>query len=286
MAPPTVVVIGDATLDVSASPVWPPALGSDVPATIVMRTGGQGANVAVRLARQGVPVILVCALGDDPAGGMVRAALGADGVPIAALPAGATGLVVVIGGPQGERSMLSHRATLPPAAADAAADLSGDWLVVSGYALLQPDAMDLAGRLAALPARRVLLGCAVADDGLAAWRAAARTLDPQLVIANREEAERARLGEVGAGMAVTDAGGAELRIGDARAAAARPAGPAAVDTTGAGDAFAARLLAGLIGVAWPPDAAQRQSALDAAVELASAVARVRGAQARVRGEGG
>lgn len=279
-----VVVVGDATLDVSVSPVRPMATGADVPATITMQPGGQGANVAVRLARQGVGVTLVCALGQDPAAEMIRRALGADGVSLAALPARATGVIVVVGGADGERSMMSHRADLPPAAADAAALPSGRWLVVSGYALLQPDAMDLAGRLANLPMRRALLGCAVADDSLTAWASAVRQLNPDLAVANREEADRAQLRGIGEVLAVTDANGAEVRIGDARAAAATTPGPAAVDTTGAGDAFAAGLLAGLLDAAWPPDEARLQAAVEAGVALASAVARVRGAQARVPGE--
>jgi ribokinase len=280
----SVVVVGDATLDVSVFPVRPMATGADVPATITMRPGGQGANVAVRLARQGVAVTLVCVLADDPAAVMIRAALAEDGVSITAVPTEATGLVVVIGGEDGERSMLSHRAALPLATADAAGGPGGSWLVLSGYALLQPDALELAGRLAALPMRRVLLGCAVADDDLSAWLRAARALDPDLVVANREEADRAQLHALGTALAITDGDGAELRIGDARAAAATTAGSAAVDTTGAGDAFAARLLVGLVDGAWPPEEARLQAAVASAVELASAVARVRGAQARVAGE--
>jgi ribokinase len=279
-----VVVVGDATLDVSVSPVRPMATGADVPAAITMRPGGQGANVAVRLARQGIEVTLVCALGQDPAAEMIRAALAEDGVSISAVPAEATGLIVVISGEDGERSMLSHRATLPPSVADHAAGLSSPWLAVSGYALLQPDAADLAGRLAALPMRRALLGCAVADDALAAWVSAVRRLSPDLVIANRQEADRAGLQALGAVLAITAAGGAEVRAGEVRVVAATTPGAGAVDTTGAGDAFAAGLLAGLIDGAWPPDEAHLQGAAEAGVALASAVARVRGAQARVPGE--
>jgi ribokinase len=280
---PSVVVVGDATLDVHVSPVRPLALGSDVPAEVRMRPGGQGANLAVRLARQGVPVTLVCALGDDAAAGMIRAALDAEGVTLVKLPCDATGVVVVLGGASGERSMLSHRAPLPPFAADAAATL-GDWLLVSGYPLSQPDAFELARRLSDLPMRRVLVACAVAEDALSAWRAAVRELRPDLVVANREEAEAARLGELAPALAVNDAAGAEVNIGMVRAAAATPEGPPAVDTTGAGDAFAARLVAGLLDAEWPPSEALLRDAVGAAVELASAVARVQGAQAVVPGE--
>ena len=283
MSRPSVVVIGDATLDVHVSSTRPPVPGSDVPAEIRMRPGGQGANLAVRLARQGVAVTLVCALGDDPAAAMIRAGLDAEGVTVVQLPADGTGVVVVFGGADGERSMLSHRAPLPPAAGDVAGVL-GDWLVVSGYPLLQPDALELAGRLADLPMRRVLVACAVAEHALPAWGAAARALRPDLVVANREEADRARLAELAPALAVTDAAGAEVHIGTARTAAATPEGQPAVDTTGAGDAFAARLVAGLLDADWPPREALLREAVGAAVELASAVARVHGAQAVVRGE--
>ena len=283
MTRPAVVVVGDATLDVHVSSTRPLAPGSDVPAEIRLRPGGQGANLAVRLARQGVPVSLVCALGSDPAAAMIRSGLDAEGPAVIQLPADATGVVVVLGGASGERSMLSHRAPLPLGAADAAATL-GDWLVVSGYPLLQPDGLELARRLADLPMRRVLVACPVADDELESWRASARKLRPDVVVANREEADRARLAEVAPGMAVTDAAGAEVHIGTARAEATTPEGPPAVDTTGAGDAFAARLVAGLLDADWPPPQALLREAVDAAVELASAVARVHGAQAGVRGE--
>ena len=281
----SVVVVGDATLDVHVSPPALPLIrGSDVPAEIRIGPGGQGANLAVRLARQGVPVTLVCALGDDLAAAMIRAALRAEGVTLVPLPADATGVVVVLGGANGERSMLSHRAPLPPATTDAAAGTSGDWLVVSGYPLLQPDALELARRLADLPTRRVLVACAVTDDALDAWRAAARQLRPDLVIANRDEADRAGLAHVAVALGLTDAAGAEVRIGAARAEATAPDGPPAVDTTGAGDAFAARLVAGLVGAEWPPSEALLRDAVDAAVELATSVARARGAQAAVPGE--
>ena len=283
MTRPAVVVVGDATLDVHVTPAVPLAAGSDVPAEVRLGPGGQGANLAVRLARQGVAVTLVCALADDPAAEMIRAGLDADGVTLVALPVQATGVIVVIGGADGERSMLSDRAPLPAAVADAAAG-RGDWLLVSGYVLLQPGAAELAGRLAALPTRRVLVGCAVADEALAAWRAAARELRPDLVVANREEADRARLAELADALAVTDAAGAEVRIGVVRTMAAIPPGQPAVDTTGAGDAFAARLVAGLLEAAWPPEEVRLRAAVEAAVELASAVARVDGAQTEVPGE--
>ncbi len=284
MTAPSVVVVGDATLDVHVSPMRPMAAGSDVPAEIRMRPGGQGANLAVRLARQGVAVTLVCVHADDPAAAMVRSALADDGVIVASHSTDATGVIVVIGDASGERSMLSHRAPIPPDVAATVAGLSPAWLLVSGYALLQPDASALASGLAAVPARRVLVGCAVADDALDAWRAAARQLSPDLVMANREEATAARLDDLGAALAITHATGAEARIGDQHVRVAAPAGPPAIDTTGAGDAFAAAFVASMAGATWPPSRDALQAAVERGLRLASAVVRVPGAQARVAGE--
>jgi sugar/nucleoside kinase (ribokinase family) len=281
---PSVVVVGDATLDVHVRPMRPMAAGSDVPAEIAMRPGGQGANLAVRLARQGTAVTLICVLADDAAARMVRTGLAQDGVRIESLMTDTSGVVVVIGGATGERTMLSDRAALPPDVADSVTRLGADWLILSGYALLQPDATHLASRLAAMPARRVLVGCAAPDDSLEPWRAAARLLRPDLVIANRDEAAAARLEELGTGLAVTDATGATATLGDLHVRADVAGGRPAVDTTGAGDAFAAAFVATLASVAWPPPRAAFQEAVERGVALASAVVGVPGAQTRVAGE--
>ena len=62
------VVIGDLSLDIVVAQSGPAREGSDVPATIRIGPGGQGANVAVRLARQGASARLVAPCADDPAG--------------------------------------------------------------------------------------------------------------------------------------------------------------------------------------------------------------------------
>jgi sugar/nucleoside kinase (ribokinase family) len=58
----------------------------------------------------------------------------------------------------------------------------------------------------------------------------------------------------------------------------------AVDTTGAGDAFAASVVAGL-GEAWPANADRMRTVITDALSLASQVVRVAGAQGRVADEG-
>lgn len=281
MTPPAVVVVGDAILDVQARPAMPIELGADVPAAINVGPGGQGANLAVRLARQGLDVTLVCAMADDSAGSILRAALAADGVALVAEPADATGLVVVLNTDGGERSMLSQRATISPADAPRLPDA---WLVVSGYLLLQQDGPTLASRLAEQPWRRVLVGCAVPDNLVAHWRAGLDALRPDLVVANRSEADRLLADVDLPGLAVTESSGAEARVGEVAAGADVAPGPPAVDTTGAGDAFAAAFLAELLGAEWPPGQDVLQAAVERGVALAADVARQSGAQARVAGE--
>lgn len=279
-----IVVLGDALLDVRAVPNGPVDRGSDVPARIGVGPGGQGANVAVRLARQGIAVTLVAGLADDAAGGLVRAGLEADGVVLRPLEVPATGSVIVLGEAGGERTMLSDRAPFAHLV-DAAALPAAGWLIVSGYLLHEPAAVELCARLATLDIRRVLVGCAVRDDRVAGWRAAAGALRPDLLVLNRDEASRlAPAGEEN--LAVTDATGASLRIGGLGVRSLTPAAAPAIDTTGAGDAFAATLVAGLAASAWPPSREAMQDALEAAVALAGRVVRVVGAQGRVAGERG
>ena len=274
-----VSVIGDALLDVHVAPSTSPRPGEDVPAAVRLGPGGQGANIAVRLARRGVPVTLSCALADDVAGRIVRAALETDGVELRAVGSHATGVVVVLLDAQGDRTMLSQRVPFATAAERAEAD----WLVLSGYLLLEPAGEALARSLAATPGRRVLVGCAVADELAAAWRTAAAAFAPDLVVMNAREKER--LAPAGPhGMAVTDAGGATATIGAATADVSVTPGSEAVDTTGAGDAFAAALVAGLLDAEWPPGQAALEGALRDAVALAASVARAPGAQARVETE--
>ena len=283
-----VLVVGDALLDVHVTPARPMRPGADVPAAIRLEPGGQGANLAVRLARRGVEVRLRCALGSDGAGGLVRSALAADGVEIDSVDAPATGSVVVLVDPDGRRTMLSQRSLIigPPLATDGAA-----WVVVSGYVLLEPNSAQLADQ--PLPVRRAVIGCALDHAEVEGWRAAVRALEPSLVVLNEDEAQllagddaeraAALANELGTVVVVTSAGGASAAVGAQTVRVAHEA-VAAVDTTGAGDAFAAALIAGLLDVAWPPQLDAVERALHTAARLATAVTLVRGAQARVAGE--
>ncbi|TMD32707.1 MAG: hypothetical protein E6I94_01000, partial [Chloroflexi bacterium] len=63
--PISIVVLGDLMLDVVVAPERPTVAGTDVPGTVRLRPGGSAANVARGLARLGVRVQLVTAVGRD-----------------------------------------------------------------------------------------------------------------------------------------------------------------------------------------------------------------------------
>lgn len=289
-------VVGDALLDVGVHHATALQAGGDVPADVRIGPGGQGANVAVRLARLGAEVTVVTAVGGDRAGEMVRTALEENGVALEAFRAATTGSVVVLTDGSGERTMLSQRV---PFADDVAPPTGRDWIVVSGYPLLEAGGARLAARIADLDARRVLLGCAVPADLHEAWLEAAHLLRPHLAILNRAEAARlartpatdlAPLASVAAAalrsnVVVTTASAAVAAIDEGAPLVVRGiAGAVPVDTTGAGDACAARLLAELADGPWPPQRAACEAALAAAMSHAAAVTRVLGAQGLVAGE--
>jgi sugar/nucleoside kinase (ribokinase family) len=302
------VVVGDLTLDITVAPSRPPRPGGDVRATIRLGAGGQAANVAVRLARRGCAVRLVAAIGGDAAGGLLERTLEDEGIDLAPIRAPRSATVVALLDPTGERTMLSDRQVLDPTAVGAALDGAG-WIHCSGYALLDDETGDaLAGLLAARAggARLSVGGGSVPPEPAVVDRFRGRlaAAGPDLVLHSLSEAnallggavptprEAARrlaglatvvvitAGAEGSAAAVT-AGDGTLDLVDATAPAA---GGPVLDATGAGDAYAAAVLAGLAGAAWPPAADGLAVAMEAGSALGGLVARVVGAQGRVSGE--
>lgn len=290
-------VIGDALLDVRAVPATPIRPGADVPGSVEVGPGGQGANLAVRLARRGVAARLVCRFGSDAAGDLLRRTLEDDEVELLDLGAPRTGAVLVLLDADGERTMLSQRVPLLTPGPPPATFLDAEWLVVSGYVLLEPSA----GISASGPVpRRAIAGCALDQAHAGAWLDAARSLQPHLMVVNDDEARvlasveaedaadlSLRLAEMlGAIVVVTGRSGATAVIGDETVTSGASRDRKPVDTTGAGDAFTAALVAGLLDTTWPPPVHSLRAAMEAAQELATAVTRVAGAQGRVASERG
>ncbi|HET6547684.1 MAG TPA: sugar kinase [Solirubrobacter sp.] len=252
MSGPRVVVLGDVMVDVVAVQAGPLAVGSDTAARISLRPGGSAGNVAAWLARAGVPVALVARVGDDPLADV--ALRGLDARHVTRDPDRPTGTCVVLVAPGGERTMLPD-----PGANDALApaDLPGGLfapgriLHVSGYALLRAGPRSAA--LAALDRAREAGMRISVDPGSAAPLAAdpafldrARPLD--LLLPNEDEL--AALGDHlnGVGEVVVKRGAAGARWTDGATTVEAPAVrlDEVIDTTGAGDAFAAGFLS-----AWP-----------------------------------
>jgi ribokinase len=270
-----------------------PAPGSDRPASIRSRGGGAGANVAFHLAGLGVPVSLAGCVGDDAAAAGLRAELAAAGVRLAlrTVAGAATGTVVSLVEPSGQRSMLADRgANLALEPDDVPAVPPGGHLHLSGYTLLDPGPR--AAGLAALSAA-VAAGCTVSVDPASTGplrryggeRWLADTAPATVLLPNADEARlltgcgdvadaaRALAGRhpvvavsLGADGALWASGGVLVH---------RPAHPTdVVDTTGAGDAFAAGLLA-----AWLSSPhADPAEALDAGLARAAEVVRRPGAR--------
>lgn len=296
--PPIVAVVGDALLDVTLTPREPMRSGSDVPAGVRLGTGGQGGNLATRMARRGASVRLACGLADDIAGRIVRDSLEADGVSLVPTPLAATGAVAILIDEHGERTMLSQRSPflgevdVARLAADAA------WLVVSGYVLLEEGATDLTAAWAALPARRAVVGCTVPPPLAAAWLDTVAQMRPALVIVNLDEAralsgrERPTLdlaaalaSDLDAMVIITGPHDAHAVGSGVRVAVAAEAGlERPVDTTGAGDAFAATVIAALGH--WPPGPFALRAALTDGLGVAREVVGASGAQAGVASEPG
>ncbi|BCJ57764.1 carbohydrate kinase family protein [Micromonospora endophytica] len=285
--PGRVLVVGDVITDVVAVLAGPPATGSDTPATIRFTGGGQAANTACWLAVQGVPVTLVGAVGDDPSGRERLAELAAAEVDCAVdrIAGCATGTVIVMA-VGNERTMITERGAnlrLRPAQVDAA--LSGTpevtHLHLSGYTLLDAGSRP-AGLHALAVARERGLTTSVDAASAAPLRAvgAATFLswvrEVDLLLVNTDEANvlAGGLDPAAQGRAlVASARRAVIKRGAAGATWVDRGGTVAtvlahrvpvVDVIGAGDAFAAGLLAAWLAGAGPSAALGRGADLGAA----------------------
>lgn len=288
----TVLVVGDVMTDIIAAPEGPIVPGSDRRATIRSRPGGSGANQAVWLAAQGAPVRFAARVGYADLAFYENYFRGRGVIPWLAsdreLP---SGVLVTLLAPDGERSFLTDRGAnlnLDPIDLPDELLIGTSLLLVSGYSLFEErprlavlDLMDRARAngltIAVDPASTGFLAELGAETFLS-WTGGA-----DLVFANRDEAallagctdpdEQMRSLSMFFGTVLLKCGAEGALLGGKDGIRHRLIAPsvAVVDTTGAGDAFAAGYIA-----AWLKGA-DEASALSAAVEAgSSAVVRIGG----------
>lgn len=250
------MALGDLVEDVVVDLDGPINIASDTAARITRRRGGSAANVAVTAARLGARARFVGQIGDDAIGAALIAELAADGVDASHVRrSGRTATIVVLVDQLGERTMLVDQGSarqldgVEPMWLDDA-----DVLHLTLYSLLDEPIASTSRALAALAGER---GVAVSVDvsSVALIEAAGpvevlslvRDLEPGIVFANADEA---------------DVLGLPAPVGNAAVVVKRGPDPCVVrtpegvtvevpaiafdrqgDTTGAGDAFAAGVLA-------------------------------------------
>ncbi len=248
----TICCLGDLVLDVIVRLEQPLASGADANSRIVVGPGGQAANVAAWIAALGGRSRFVGKRGADDAGALAAEQLLRLGVELVGPvePAG-NGVIVSLVQPGGERTMCTDRgvaAEFRPDEVDPAWFAGCEHLHVSGYALLREPvrfaAVEAIGhaRAAGAPVSVDLSSwSAIRDFGVERFRSQLEELAPDVVFANEEE-DIIVGGPVSTGYWILKRGAAGASFaGDEREAASVDA---VVDSTGAGDAFAAGWLVG------------------------------------------
>jgi sugar/nucleoside kinase (ribokinase family) len=245
--------LGDLLLDVIVRLDGPIAEDTDTYGRTRVGAGGQAANVAAWTAALGRQARFLGKRARDPAGQLVAAELHRHGVDVAGPETGAgTGTVVSIATADGKRTMLTDRGVALDFRPD---ELDPDWLAgcdrlhIPGYSLVQSPVRDTAIAAAEF-ARRVAMGIsvdlsstsAIEEAGVDAFREILLAVGPDTVFANEDEA--ALVGDLDSETVVVKRGSRGCVVRRADEERDYPAEPAeVVDTTGAGDAFAAGFLA-------------------------------------------
>ncbi len=247
-----VICLGDLVLDVIVRLEQPLAPGADTSSRIVLRTGGQAANVAAWVAALGGQARFLDKRANDDAGRLAAAGLAKLGVELAGPvePEG-SGVIVSLVTVDGNRSMCSDRGIAPdlrPEEIDVAWLAGCDHLHVSGYALVREpvrfaavQAVEMARSQHARVSIDLSSWSAIRDFGPARFRRLVEELDPDVVFANEQE-DRILGGRLPGTRWILKRGARGCSFdGDERPALAVGA---VVDSTGAGDALAAGWIVG------------------------------------------
>jgi sulfofructose kinase len=250
-AAPVVVCVGLATLDtIFAVPHTPESGGRVVASELATAGGGPAATAAVALARLGVAVAFVGAVGDDEVGAAVRRGLADEGVDVSelALAPGARSprSSIIVDGRTAERTIVHYAGDVPPLVlSPRSVELAraAKWVHVDhvGYAAAPRDvrlSVDAGNPIPGLDLSRVALYAPTATALAAAFGDA-----------------RAALAAGAGTVVVTDgAAGCSAHLGDGSVVRADGFDVEAVSTLGAGDVFHGALLAQLVRGEPLPDA--------------------------------
>jgi sugar/nucleoside kinase (ribokinase family) len=249
--------IGDLIEDVVVWLSAEPNLGTDTDSIIQRTRGGSAANVAMFAALTGTESRFIGQVGNDALGQQLCLALQQAGVDVCVVSEGRTGSIVVLVQPNGERTFLTDRGVASHLSlVDASHMANVGILHVPSYSLV---AEPLASTSLLYIKAAQSLGAVISLDasstsvlehfGVDRYKSLIRSIQPQVFLCNEDEAGLLGVGATqgmpGAALTVIKRGAhSTLAISQNNERSEVAVAPVAniVDTTGAGDAFAAGFL--------------------------------------------
>lgn len=249
--------IGDLIEDVVVWLSAEPNLGTDTDSIIQRTRGGSAANVAMFAALTGTESRFIGQVGNDALGQQLCSALQQAGVDVCVVSEGRTGSIVVLVQPNGERTFLTDRGVASHLSHfDASLMANVGILHVPSYSLVTEP---LASTSLLYIKAAQSLGAVISIDasstsvlehfGVARYKSLIQSIQPQIFLCNEDEAGLLGVGATegmpGAALTVIKRGAhSTLAISQNNERSEVAVAPVAniVDTTGAGDAFAAGFL--------------------------------------------
>jgi sugar/nucleoside kinase (ribokinase family) len=262
----TILSIGDLVLDITIVPEGRLRPDDDNPAVIRIGGGGQAANFCAWVATLGSAARLVTRVGDDDRGRRLVAEVEALGVEVFAVQgADPTGIIAVLVGPSGERTMATQRGASTGLRPE---DLRAPWfrgvnlIHVPGYSLFTEPlaaaaraAVDLVREGGGLLSIDLSSAAGLKEYGPARFADQLRGLAPELLFGTVAESETLGMPmEEIARVAVLKLGSEGCLVSGRHI---RPPRVEVVDATGAGDALAAAFCMSYLDGATPIEAAER-----------------------------